>query len=72
MLSSAQRGILAVHGENGYPYRLPINFLYLDGKIYFHCAKAGHCLIRGGILTKRQGGRNFILTFRKDEASRVT
>lgn len=30
------------------------------------------CLIRGGILTKRQGGRNFILTFRKDEASRVT
>jgi hypothetical protein len=44
VLSSAQRGILAVHGENGYPYGLPVNYLYLDGKIYFHCAMAGHKL----------------------------
>ena len=44
LLSSAQRGFLAVHGENGYPYTLPVNYLYLDGKIYFHCAKAGHKL----------------------------
>ena len=44
MLSSAWRGVLAVHGENGYPYGLPVNYLYLDGKIYFHCAKEGHKL----------------------------
>lgn len=44
LLTSAERGILAVHGENGYPYGLPVNYLYLDGKIYFHCAKAGHKL----------------------------
>ena len=44
LLTSAKRGILAVHGENGYPYGLPVNYLYLDGKIYFHCAKAGHKL----------------------------
>ena len=44
VLESAQRGILAVHGENGYPYGLPVNYVYLDGKIYFHCAKAGHKL----------------------------
>ena len=44
VLSAAQCGILAVHGENGYPYGLPVNYLYLDGKIYFHCAKAGHKL----------------------------
>lgn len=44
VLGAARRGVLAVHGENGYPYGLPINFLYLDGKIYFHCAKAGHKL----------------------------
>lgn len=44
ILSTAQRGILAVHGENGYPYGLPLNYLYLGGKIYFHCAKAGHKL----------------------------
>ena len=44
VLTSAQRGILAIHGENGYPYGLPINYLYHDGKLYFHCAKTGHKL----------------------------
>jgi len=44
VLASGQRGILAVHGENGYPYGLPLNYLYLDGRIYFHCAKDGHKL----------------------------
>jgi len=42
--TSAQRGILAIHGENGYPYGLPINYLYHNGKLYFHCAKTGHKL----------------------------
>lgn len=44
VLTSARRGVLAVHGENGYPYGLPVNYMYVDGKIYFHCAKAGHKL----------------------------
>lgn len=44
VLSSAWRGILSVHGDNGYPYGVPVNFLYSEGKIYFHCAKAGHKL----------------------------
>ena len=44
VLTSGRRGILAVHGENGYPYGLPVNYLYLDGQIYFHCAQAGHKL----------------------------
>ncbi len=44
VLAAGQRGILAVHGENGYPYGLPVNYLYTDGKIYFHCAKEGHKL----------------------------
>lgn len=44
VLASAWRGVLSVHGENGYPYGVPVNFLYSDGKIYFHCAKAGHKL----------------------------
>ena len=44
MLAAGQRGILAVHGENGYPYGLPVNYLYRDGKIYFHFAKEGHKL----------------------------
>ena len=38
--------MLAVHGEDGYPYALPIDFYYNEekNKIYFHCAKEGHKL----------------------------
>ena len=42
LLESAPRGILAVHGENGYPYGLPVNYVFMDGRIYFHCSKEGH------------------------------
>lgn len=44
ILQTAQRGVLSVIGENGYPYGLPINFIFYQGKIYFHCAKEGHKL----------------------------
>lgn len=44
ILESAPRGVLSVHGENGYPYAIPMNFFLSDGKIYFHCAMAGHKL----------------------------
>ena len=42
VLNEAPRGVLAVHGEDGYPYAFPMDFVYLDGKIYFHCAQVGH------------------------------
>lgn len=42
ILTKVPRGILAVHGEDGYPYAFPMDFIYLDGKLYFHCAKVGH------------------------------
>ena len=35
-------GILALSGENNYPYAVPINYAYADGKIYFHSATTGH------------------------------
>ena len=35
-------GVLAVLGDEGYPYAVPLNYVYKDGKIYFHCAKEGH------------------------------
>ncbi len=44
VLARAMRGVLAVHGEDGYPYAFPMDFLYLDGKLYFHCAKVDHKL----------------------------
>ena len=44
LLRSARRGVLAVHGDDGYPYAIPINFFYDEeaGKIYFHGSRAGH------------------------------
>ena len=44
LLRQSRRGVLAVNGDDDYPYAVPINFLYVeeDNKIYFHGAKAGH------------------------------
>lgn len=42
ILQTAKYGVLAVAGDDGYPYAVPLNFVYANGKIYFHCAKAGH------------------------------
>ena len=44
VLKTAWRGVLSMHGENGYPYGIPMNFFFSDGKIYFHCAMEGHKL----------------------------
>ena len=44
ILHSAYRGFLSVIGDGGYPYTLPINFVFSDGKLYFHCAREGHKL----------------------------
>lgn len=44
LLRCSRRGILAVNGEDGYPYAIPINYLYDEDthKIIFHGAKAGY------------------------------
>ena len=44
LLHSSRRGVLAVNGDDGYPYAIPINYLYDEEneKIIFHGAKAGH------------------------------
>ena len=44
ILEREPRGVMAVHGEDGYPYAFPMNYIYMDGKLYFHCAKEGHKL----------------------------
>lgn len=44
ILSKAYRGFLSVVGDGGYPYTVPINFLYSDGHLWFHCALEGHKL----------------------------
>lgn len=37
-------GVLAVLGGEGYPYAVPMSYVYSDGKVYFHWATAGHKL----------------------------
>lgn len=44
ILSEATSGVLAVHGDGGYPYAVPLSFVYDGGRIYFHCASVGHKL----------------------------
>ncbi len=44
ILESATSGVLSLLGDNGYPYGVPLSFVYYDNKIYFHCAKEGHKL----------------------------
>ena len=44
LLVKERRGVLAVNGDDGYPFALPINY-YFDSaanKIYFHGAKEGY------------------------------
>lgn len=44
VLTTEKRGVLAVNGDNGYPYGVPMNFWYneINGNIYFHSGKKGH------------------------------
>ena len=51
LLREARRGILAVNGEDGYPYCIPINYFYDEAhrQIVFHSSRAGYkveCLSR--------------------------
>ena len=42
ILQTATAGTLALLGDNGYPYAVPISYVYADGKLYFHSALSGH------------------------------
>ena len=45
ILSEGEYGVLSTMGENGYPYGVPVNYVYLNDSIYFHCAAdVGHKL----------------------------
>lgn len=42
VMARGTNGALACIGDEGYPYAVPLSYVYLHDKIYFHCAKAGH------------------------------
>ncbi|MDU4961055.1 MAG: pyridoxamine 5'-phosphate oxidase family protein [Sporomusaceae bacterium] len=42
ILREGSYGVLSVNGDYG--YGVPLNYVYLDGNLYFHCAPEGHKL----------------------------
>lgn len=42
VLENGKTGVLAVNGDDGYPYTVAVNYVYYNGKIYIHSAKEGH------------------------------
>ncbi len=44
ILNRGLAGVLGVNGDDGYPYAVPISYVYESGKIYFHSANSGHKL----------------------------
>ena len=44
ILERGSSGVLALCGDDGYPYAVPISYVYCGGRIYFHCARSGHKL----------------------------
>lgn len=37
-------GVLAVSGDGGYPYAVPLSYVWREGRVYFHWALSGHKL----------------------------
>lgn len=44
ILMEGTSGVLALSGDEGYPYAVPISYVYHGGRLYFHCAREGHKL----------------------------
>ncbi len=42
VLARGSSGVLALHGDGGYPYAVPLSYVYRGGTLYFHGAKSGH------------------------------
>lgn len=42
ILRERENGVLALSGDDGYPYAVPLNYVYVNEKLYFHCAAEGH------------------------------
>ena len=44
ILKRGTSGVLALMGDGGYPYAVPMSYVYDGEKLYFHCAKSGYKL----------------------------
>ena len=44
LLESSTSGTLSLNQPDGFPYQVPLSYVYTDGKLYFHCAQSGYKL----------------------------
>jgi len=44
VLDRCTNGVLACRGDEGYPYAVPLSYVWDDGVIFFHSARQGHKL----------------------------
>jgi len=42
VMARGTNGVLACQGDEGYPYAVPVSYVYWNDRIYFHSAKSGH------------------------------
>lgn len=42
LLATGEYGVLSTVGADGQPYGVPVNYVYINDAIYFHCARVGH------------------------------
>ena len=42
LLKNGSDGVLALLGDGGYPYSVPLNYVLMENSVYFHCALKGH------------------------------
>ena len=57
ILDRGSHGVLALIGDGGYPYALPISYAREGDRLYMHCAKAGHKLDALRALLRRRARR---------------
>lgn len=62
VLSRGSAGVLAVSGANGYPYAVPLSYVYHNNAIFFHGAASGHKLD-----AIRQNGKASFCAIDRDE-----
>ena len=62
ILDGGTHGVLALAGDDGYPYAVPLSYAHADGALYFHCAREGHKLDA----VKRCGKASFCVVAQDD------
>ncbi|MBO6003179.1 MAG: pyridoxamine 5'-phosphate oxidase family protein [Mailhella sp.] len=66
ILKEATSGVLALLGDGGYPYAVPLSHVYDGGRIYFHSAREGHMVDA----VRRHGRASFCVIGRDDVRGR--